>query len=181
MESRQLAPCDVKSAHLRHLGGFTLIELLVVVLLITIVMGIVSANLDFDRDSSVRDEAQRLSLLLQTAQQEAILQGIILSVTFEPQGYSFLVLNSNREFVPMTSEEVLRARPLPNGVTISSVEIDGAPATEKPRLLILPSGESPSFTISLGSKTLHWQVKGTLTGEISAQAEPVAQKNKRSS
>src|SRR3990167_5000413 len=51
-------------------NGFTLIEVAVVMLVIVIVLGIVSVNLEPDRDSIVRDEANRLALLLQTAQQE---------------------------------------------------------------------------------------------------------------
>ena len=47
--------------------GFTLIEVAVVMLVIVIVLGIVSVNLEPDRDSIVRDEANRLALLLQTA------------------------------------------------------------------------------------------------------------------
>ncbi len=163
----------------RRLHGFTLIELLVVVLLITIVMAIVSVNLDPNRDTNVRDEAQRLALLLQTAQQEAILQGIILAVVFEPQGYSFLMLNNSREFVHIQSEEILRARPMPVGVKISSVEIEGSPATENPRLLLLPSGELPSFTVTLSLNKIRWQVQGTLAGEISAQVEPVSSSGKK--
>ena len=48
---------------MRHNRGFTLIEVAVVMLVIVIVLGIVSVNLEADRDSIVRDEANRLALL----------------------------------------------------------------------------------------------------------------------
>ncbi|MHB8744459.1 MAG: GspH/FimT family protein [Sulfuricaulis sp.] len=155
--------------------GFTLIEIVVVMFIIVIILGIVSANLEPNPQNQVRDEANRLALLLQTAQQEAILQGKILAVTFERRGYSFLVLDSANKFQPLTQDEILYPRPLPAHIVIASVDIDGAPETGTPRLLLLPSGELPAFTVTLGLGDARWQVKGgALTGGITAQsaAEP---------
>ena len=159
--------------------GFTLIELLVVVLLIVIVLGMVTVNLGPDRESSVRDEANRLALLLRTAQQEAILQGKILAVALETQGYYFLVLNASGKYTPLPTDDVLRARPLSSGITISDVNIEGAPETKSPRLILFPTGELPPFTVTLLLGDIRWQVQGTLTGEITAQVEPSLQKGLR--
>lgn len=153
-------------------SGFTLIEVAVVMLVIVIVLGIVSVNLEPDRETPVRDEARRLALLLQTAQQEAILQGKILAVAIERQGYYFLMLNDKNEFKPMAGDEVLHARPLPSGIVISTVDIEGLPENEKPRLILLPTGELPPFTVIFSQGDMRWRVEGTLTGEISAQAAP---------
>jgi general secretion pathway protein H len=153
-------------------SGFTLIEVAVVMLVIVIVLGIVSVNLEPDRETPVRDEARRLAALLLTAQQEAILQGRILAVAIEPQGYYFLVLNDNNEFKPMAGDEVLRARPLPSGIVISTVDIEGMPETEEtetPRLILLPTGELSPFTVIFSQGDIRWRVEGTLTGEITAQ------------
>ena len=159
----------------RH-RGFTLIEVAVVMLVIVIVLGIVSVNLEPDRDSAVRDEANRLVLLLQTAQQESILQGKVLAVVVERQGYSFVALNDNGEFKPIADDDVLYPRPLPSDITISSVEIDGAPETEKPRLILQPTGELQAFSLILSRGNTRWNVKGELTGEITAQIAPAAGK-----
>jgi len=150
--------------------GFTLIELVVVLLIITIVLGVVGVNLNPDRGSVVREEAKRLALLIQTAQQDAILQGHILAVAFEPQGYYFLAINNKRELKPLPTDGVLRPRSLPPGITIYSVAIDGAPETETPRLVLLPTGELPAFTVTLSQGEIRWQVQGKFTGEISALA-----------
>ena len=157
---------------MRHNRGFTLIEVAVVMLVIVIVLGIVSVNLEPDRNSIVRDEANRLALLLQTAQQESILQGKIIGVVIERQGYSFLALNDKGEFKPLSQDDVLYPRPLPSDIAITSVEIDGAPQTDKPRLILLPTGELTVFTVTLSRGTTHWLVKGELTGEITAQVAP---------
>ncbi len=156
----------------RSQQGFTLIEVAVVMLVIVIVLGIVSVNLEPDRETPVRDEARRLALLLQTAQQESILQGKILAVAIERQGYYFLMLNDKHEFKPMTDDEVLHARPLPPGIVISTVDIEGLEETDAPRLILLPTGELPPFTVIFSQGDIRWRVEGTLTGEVTAQAAP---------
>jgi len=160
-------------------SGFTLIEVAVVMLVIVIVLGIVSVNLEPDRETPVRDEARRLVLLLQTAQQESILQGKILAVAIEPQGYYFLMLNDDNEFKPMAGDEVLRARPLPSGIVISGVDVEGVPEddeTKIPRLILLPTGELSPFTVIFSRGDVRWRVEGTLTGEITAQTLTPAEK-----
>jgi len=159
--------------------GFTLIEVAVVMLVIVIVLGIVSVNLEPDRETPVRDEARRLVLLLQTAQQESILQGKILAVAIERQGYYFLMLNDNKEFKPVDGDEVLRARPLPSGIVISRVDVEGVPEddeTDIPRLILLPTGELSPFTVIFSRGDVRWQVEGTLMGEITAQTAAPAEK-----
>jgi len=153
--------------------GFTLIEVAVVMLVIVIVLGIVSVNLEPDRDSIVRDEANRLALLLLTAQQESILQGKIIAVVVERQGYHFLALNDKGEFTPLSQDDVLYPRPLPSDIAITSVEIEGAPETEKPRLVLLPTGELSVFTVTLSRGKTRWNVKGELTGEITSRIAPL--------
>jgi general secretion pathway protein H len=160
-------------------SGFTLIEVAVVMLVIVIVLGIVSVNIEPDRETPVRDEARRLAALLLTAQQEAILQGRILAVAIEPQGYYFLMLNDNNEFKPMAGDEILRARPLPSGIVISTVDIEGMQETEEtetPRLILLPTGELSPFTVIFSQGDIRWRVEGTLTGEITAQTLAPAEK-----
>lgn len=163
----------------RSQRGFTLIEVAVVMLVIVIVLGIVSVNLEPDRETPVRDEARRMVLLLQTAQQESILQGRILAVAIERQGYHFLMLNDDNEFKPMDGDEVLRARPLPSGIVISRIDIEGMADTEEteaPRLILLPTGELSPFTVIFSRGDVRWRVEGTLTGEITSQTLAPAEK-----
>jgi general secretion pathway protein H len=169
------------STSLNHRGsaGFTLIEVAVVMLVIVIVLGIVSVNLEPDRETPVRDEARRMVLLLQTAQQESILQGRVFAVAVERQGYYFLALNENREFKPVEGDEVLRARPLPADIVISRVDVEGVPEddeTKIPRLILLPTGELSPFTVVFSRGDVRWRVEGTLTGEITAQTAAPAEK-----
>ncbi|MBI3545465.1 MAG: GspH/FimT family pseudopilin [Gammaproteobacteria bacterium] len=156
----------------RACRGFTLIEITVVVLIIVIVLGIVGVNLEPDRNSAVREEAQRLAFLLHTAQQEAVLQGKVLAVALQAQGYSFVMLNDKNEFKPMPDDEIFRARSLPPNISISAIDIEGAAENEAPRLVILPTGELPAFIVTFSRDSAHWQVVGTETGEITARVAP---------
>ena len=153
-------------SNLQRSRGFTLIELMVVILIIVIVLGLVGVNLEPDRETIVRDEARRMALLLRTAQQEAILQGKILAMEITPEGYVFLMLNDNSEFKSLSQDEILRPRDLPRDIIISSVNIEGRPVTEKPRLILLPTGELPEFTIIFSFGEIHWKVQGVFSGEI---------------
>ncbi|HEU5338702.1 MAG TPA: type II secretion system minor pseudopilin GspH [Sulfuricaulis sp.] len=154
----------------RRLSGFTLIEVAVVMLVIVIILGLVTVNLNPDQETPVRDEAHRLALLLQTAQQEAILQGKIYAITVERQGYYFQTLDENRQFRPIGDEGIFRARSMPPDIIVSAVIIEGQEAIEKPRLILLPTGELPPFTITFKRGDSRWQVEGKSTGEIKAQS-----------
>ena len=160
-------------------GGFTLIEIIVVMLIIGIVLSVISVNLSPDRESAVREEAQRLALLLQTAQQEAILQGKVLAVALEREGYAFQILNEKLEFKPLDGDEVLRVRLLPPGIVISGVDIEGAPENndkDPPRLILLPTGELPAFTITFSRDKIRWQVKSEIAGKIAARSAPLPER-----
>lgn len=154
----------------RRQSGFTLIEVAVVMLVIVIILGLVTVNLNPDQETPVRDEAHRLALLLQTAQQEAILQGKIYAITVERQGYNFQALDDNRQFRPVGDEGIFRERTLPPDIVVSSVNIEGQENIEKPRLILLPTGELPPFTITFKRGDSRWQVEGKSTGEIKAQS-----------
>lgn len=159
--------------------GFTLIEIVVVMLVIGIVLSIVSVNLSPDRETPVRDEARRFALLLQTAQQEAILQGKVLAVVLEREGYAFQILNEKLEFKPLDGDAVLRPRPLLPDIVISGVDIEGAPENkdaQPPRLILLPTGELPAFTVTFSRGDIRWQVEGVLTGKIAARSAPLPER-----
>ncbi len=158
-------------------AGFTLLEIVVVVLLLSIMLGLVAVNLSSDDSGELRDEAQRLALLLNTAQQDAILEGQVLALALEPGGYHFMRLTDAGTLQPITQDELLRARELPPDIKISAVEIAGKATTEtdKPSGIVLqPSGELDEFTITLQKGSTRWYVKGSLADGIRS-TEPTAE------
>lgn len=148
--------------------GFTLIEVLVVVLLIVIIIGMVGLNLGGNDGRDVRHETDRLAALLLNVQQEAILQGREFALVTEINGYEFQERNEENKFVALASRDaILRARALPNPMTIVSMTLDGVEVGEGERIQIYPTGElSQAFVITLGQGEARWQVEGTLDGTI---------------
>ncbi len=147
--------------------GFTLIELLVVMLLLVIVLAMVGLGLGSSESREVQNEADRMALLLQSARQESILQGKVFAVAFAAGSYQFLVLNNQTgKFEAIKTDDMLRVRKLPAAITIRSVDVDGTPGGSKPRLILLPTGELPTFSIDLAHGDNSWRVEGTPDGEI---------------
>jgi general secretion pathway protein H len=145
--------------------GFTLIELIVVMLLLVVIAGMVALNLGDDDAGEVREEAQRLALLLNTAQEEAILQGQLFALAVEKRGYHFLQLTKNGTLEPLAKEDdVLRPRELPIGMNISEVEIDGTvkEQDEEIGIVLQPSGDVPDFVITFHKGTATWRVTGSM-------------------
>lgn len=156
--------------------GFTLIEVLVVVLIITVMIAVASVNLLRGPEDQVREEAERLALLLQTAQQEAVLQGQVLAFSAGRDGYRFLRLDDKGKLQPL-ADEILRPRTLPPGVEIAAFHVDGAGSSERDGIVLAPSGELASFRIAVTAGTAQWWVVGLANGAIRSQPDADGEKS----
>lgn len=150
--------------------GFTLIELLVVMLLIGIILGMIGLQAWGQEGAEAEQESRRLALTLQMAQQEAILQGEILAIEIREDGYQFLRLDAKQEFKPLEGDDVLRARAMPAGVSIESIDVEGArdnAQREKlPTVIVFPTGEQSSFGATFVQGKVRWRIEGSANGEI---------------
>jgi general secretion pathway protein H len=131
--------------------GFTLVEIMVVMVIIGITLGLASLNAIPSPHQDLQAEAQRLSLLLQLARDEAIVRN--RPVTFEatPERYHFLVRNETR-WDAITGDDLLRERDFKNGPltllldpasagTVNPLRITfGREPVDKPFVLILATG-----------------------------------------
>jgi len=149
--------------------GFTLIEVLVVVLIIGIVIGMVGLQVSGSEQRAVRDESERLALLMQHAQEEAILRARPIVFESSADGYRFSTPAADGKLAPMESDLVLHPRSLPPALHIAAVEIDGTRAGETARILISPTGEVVPFSIVFEQGKARWQVLGTADGRIRPQ------------
>jgi general secretion pathway protein H len=147
-------------------NGFTLIEIVVVLLLITIVIGMVGLGFIRDRSSEVREEAERLALMLQAAQQEATMQGQVLALRTTTEGYAFLRLSDQGRFVAIERDELLGPRKLTPPITIEKITIEGLSGTDKTGLLLEPSGALPPFTITVSAPEATWEISGLANGTL---------------
>ena len=131
--------------------GFTLVEIMVVMVIIGITLGLASINAIPNPRQDLQAEAQRLTLLLQLARDEAIVRN--RPVTFEatPERYHFLVRNETRWNL-ITGDDLLRERPFKNAPVTLLLDPSGAGAgnplriifgrepVDKPFVLILSTG-----------------------------------------
>lgn len=164
---RTLAPGTSTRAEPGRSGrGFTLIELVVVMLILTIVLGMVGVRLTRGHGDLVRDEARRLTLVLQNAQQQAILEGRPYAFALTPEGYQFLQLDASGRLVPIKADELLTPRTLPAAMTIGPLK-PRAETTGRPDLILFdPSGEFPAFDLVLAIGEVVWYVQGQNDGRV---------------
>ena len=155
---------------MRRAQGFTLIEIVIVLLIITITIGLVGINLYRGDNDRVRDETDRIVLLLQAAREEAILQGQVFGVQFTHEGYRFQRLNAKGKLENIKTDDVLGPRTLPDGITLS-FEMDGVAANDEAGLLLDPTGNFIPFVLTLRAGNSVWQALGLANGKI--QSKPV--------
>jgi general secretion pathway protein H len=153
--------------------GFTLIELLVVVVIIGVIVALAGVQLMRSPGEAVRDESERLALLLQAAREEAIMQGRVFAFGAGRESYRFMRLERDGKLKITKDDQILFPRQLPRGVAIESLQIEGvAPAdsTQPQGMVLLPSGELPAFRILLAGGGARWAVVGSPDGTIRSEA-----------
>jgi general secretion pathway protein H len=155
----------------RRDSGFTLVEVLVVLLILVVVIGVVAANLAIGPGERAKEEAERLVILLQTARQEAVLQGRVYAFAASAEGYRFLTVDPRGRLKQIDDDELLRARELPPGVRIAALRVEGAGDAAKDGVLLSPSGELPAFVLVVEDADGRWRIVGRPHGEFILQAE----------
>ncbi|MFL6648467.1 MAG: GspH/FimT family protein [Sulfurifustis sp.] len=154
------------------ISGFTLIEVVVVLLILSIILGLASMRLTRDESDVLRDEARRLALVLQNAQQQAILEGRPYAFQFVDGGYRFLTPDKNGKLVPIQVDELLAPHRLPRPLAIAPSQPHGKMNERNDPILFDPSGEFPAFTIVLTADNLVWYVQGMNDGKILSSSTP---------
>ena len=104
-------------------SGFTLIEIMVVLVIMGIMVSMVVMSLN---TSDIREEMEvemtRLQVLITLAQEEAILQGQVMSLAVSENTYRFDVLNVEDEtWQALVDEKIFRERAVVPGTSFSLV------------------------------------------------------------
>lgn len=145
--------------------GFTLFELIVIVLILTVVIALVGLNLTRDASDQLKDEVQRLAMVLQAAEEEAILNGRIYVVAVARDGYQVLTPDDKGKLGNISDDALYRPYHLPDGMAISAASIDGVPAAQgRADILIDPSGLLPAFTVDFRAGEIRWRLEGLANG-----------------
>jgi general secretion pathway protein H len=160
-----LAPGLTAGRSIGLAAGFTLIELIVILLILTVVIGLVGLNLTRDASDQLKDETQRLALVLQAAEEEAILNGRVFVLTLARDGYQVLTPNDKGKLDKIADDALYQPYRLPDGMVISAASVEGIPAEQgRAEILIDPSGLLPAFTVDFRAGELRWRLEGLANG-----------------
>jgi general secretion pathway protein H len=150
--------------------GFTLIEVLVVLLIMGLFVGLVSAIVRPDARALLRVEAERLAQLLDLAAAESRLTGKSIAWTADGPGYRFWRM-TGAEWSEVRDSDLLRARALPQGMTISGLQVESMRSPEHMRLEFNPYGATLSFSVEMSLGAAHDTVLGSPIGDVRVSPE----------
>lgn len=149
--------------------GFTLIEILVVLVIMSVVLGMAMLQLMPDSRSALREEAQRLALLLENAGMEAQASGQPMAWSFENSSYRFWKKNNYGDWVRMEEEALFRSRNLPEGIHITEASVEAQPLKAGERLLLSTSSYALPFKLQMSGDHASAHITGSSTGVVTAQ------------
>lgn len=144
------------SSAMRRSAGFTLIEILVVLFIVSIMTGVVIARMpSFSRTGDLTTEEQRLKQLLEMASQDALLQANEFGFKPARDGYQFYIYDDAEQRWHEMTESPYQARKLDDGIELEAkiedndLKLGGDDAHNPPPILILSSGETTPFDLTL--------------------------------
>ena len=132
--------------------GFTLIELLVVMVIIGISLGLVSLNALPSAHQSLQAEAQRISLLLQLARDEAIVRNRLIAFEADTEHYRFLVRNDVR-WDPVDNDDMLRERAFKSSPVTLTIDPLSAGAANPMRITFGREPVDKPFVLTLADSS----------------------------
>ncbi len=170
--------------------GFTLIEILVVVVIIATVVSIALLSISVGGDDAELDqERRRLASLIETIQDEAMLQGREFGIEIMVSSYRFVEFDPLvRQWSEIPGDDLYRLRRLPEGLEFElfiddrriELEIDperlddpqreraGSADNYVPHLFVFASGESTVFELHIVRRELDRRLvlRGDVLGEL---------------
>jgi general secretion pathway protein H len=146
--------------------GFTLIELLVVLLIMGLFAGLVSTITLPDDRALLRVEAERLAQLLDLAATKSRFTGKSIAWTADGPGYRFWQFSEDTYWSEIRDDDSLRARALPQGMTISGLRVENIRSPEHVRLEFNSYGQTLSFSVEMSLGAAHDTVAGSPVGDV---------------
>jgi general secretion pathway protein H len=175
----------------RNARGFTLIELLVVLVIVATVTSIVVLSTGLiGEDSELDTERLRLATLIETVQDDALMQGREFGVELTISAYRFVEFDPlTRQWMEVPGDDLYRLRDLPEGLEFELYidekrvtlvtdpqQIDdpdrkmlnAGVQTYLPHLFVFASGEASAYEIRIRRPQTNNELimRGNILGEI---------------
>lgn len=144
---------------------------MVVLVVIGITLGMTMLQLMPDNRAVLRQEAQRLALLLENAGLEAQASGRTLAWSGEASHYRFWKKNDYNDWVRIEDDPVFRPRNLPDGIRIGPITVEDLPIKPGDHLSLGSYGFALPFRIRIASEYGNASVIGKSTGEVNAMLD----------
>ena len=157
-----------QALHPSRAPGFTLIEILVVLVIIGITIALIGVNLQRDGKSELREQSQRMALLLQAARSEAIGTGKSLAFVAQPPNYGFYTRGEERKWTVALTDPPFSQGELPTPMVFADFQINRARVPVDTPLVFSASGLNPSFRLELDYGSARMLVLGDAGGNIRA-------------
>ena len=142
------APIRLRSA------GFTLAEILVVIMVIGLAAGMAYARFDNDPRQTIEREGHRLAAAVEHAASLAQWRDQTLGVSAGGTGYRFWRREHGADgdrWQPLTDDDVLAARSLPDGVTAAATQYAGQFVAPDSILPLAASGRNEPYAMEIAS------------------------------
>lgn len=157
-------PGDARSVpSARSARGFTLLEILVVVVIVAVMttLGVLSIGV-LGGDRQIEGEVDRFTDLVQTANEQAELEGRDFGIQVMPDGYRVYVYAARRQrWEELQDDRLYEPHQLPAGINVL-LELEGKPVllakpkpgeTPAPQITLYASGEAAPYRLTLQRDT----------------------------
>ena len=167
------APPAYRRARTNLNAGFTLLELLAVMAVVLVVIGLAVVRLDDSGLRVTRANAERLSLALEAARDDAIYSGKPVAFSSDGVGYQFWRGDEKqRKWLALTDETQLVARKLQGDVQILQQMVNNKARPLGERLVFSAEGLSEPFSLLLQGGKARVLIKTDALGRIAIEDLP---------
>lgn len=139
-------------------AGFTLAEILVVLIVLGLAAGMAYARFDSDPRQTIEREGRRLGAAIEHAALLAQWRNQTLGVSAGGAGYRFWYRDHSADgdrWAPLTDDEVLATRSLPDGVNAAAIQYAGQNVASDSILPLAASGRNEPYTMEITSQEWH--------------------------
>ena len=146
--------------------GFTLLEMLVVLVVASIMLSVVTLNLLPNAQTVLREESQRLALLMENGAMSSQAGGQPLAWSGTGSSYRFWMRTKEGEWVRIERDNLLHPRTLPKTVRIGDVSFNGHRIEPGALVVLSPELSAKDFRVTLLSDDLVSDVVGNGLGKV---------------